>query len=70
MSCNLDLEMLALVLPLSSASVPPSAFLNQVKHGGACATVPALSRFFFREAAFEMSCTWHFLSQSKQTRYI
>jgi hypothetical protein len=46
MSCNLDLEMLALVLPLSSASVPPSAFLNQVKHGGACATGPAFSRFF------------------------
>jgi hypothetical protein len=51
MSCNLDLEMLALVLPLSSASVPPPAFLKQDKDGGACAAVPSFSSFCFREAA-------------------
>jgi hypothetical protein len=70
MSCNLDLEMLALVLPLSSASVPPSAFLNQVKYGGACATVPAFRRFFLREAALELACAWRLLPKHMQAWFI
>jgi hypothetical protein len=41
----LEPEILTVVRPLSSAPVPPSAFLNQGKDGSACAVVPVFSTF-------------------------
>jgi hypothetical protein len=45
MSSHPEPEILAVVPPQSAASLPPSAFLNQGKEGGACAAVPFFSRF-------------------------